>query len=437
MKKSFAILLALALLGQLCACGQLSKLKNVELPPLPTVTERPAEEAPAPEAPEETAPAEEPAPMPDTAAQTPVIVGFRETRMEDYDPAEGEQKILTFSYVTPLVTIPGREEAAKAINEYIAMLDETFYTGNDYGDGPSDGYYGMLEQAEDNFTYAFETGTDLPLEFSCERFADVYRVDEAVLCLALSTSSYTGGAHGFYATRCYNFDTQSGEILTLEQITPDYEAFKAFLVRRMVEMTESDPDLQAAMEGFVPAEEREERFGALPRDGSWYLDAKGLSVFSDLYELASYAAGVQTFSFSYEELGDLLDARWRPAETIGAGSLKLLPLTDQADPLTVLDTLTLSEEGTSLYLYGDGAVYDLRLNRAGQSEYLEGYYRGEPLWYASCLQDAALLLKTELPDGAPELALSYRGADGAQHGFLLTQSGEDGRLSLQETDFAA
>ena len=38
MKNKLAILLCLVLCLSLCACGRLDRLKEVELPPLPTVT---------------------------------------------------------------------------------------------------------------------------------------------------------------------------------------------------------------------------------------------------------------------------------------------------------------------------------------------------------------------------------------------------------------
>ena len=246
MKRTLVLALCLLMLVQLCACGRLDRLKNVELPPLPQVTERP-------EAPAETPAGNEEQQTAETAEETPapeqpfaeslrqnVVVNFRKTEMVEYDPAEGEQKILTFSYVTPHVAIEGREAAADAINEYIAMLDEGFYTGNDYGDGASIGYYGMLEQAEDNFTYVREMQTDLPLEFACERGAGLNRADGRVLSLTMSTYTYSGGAHGMNVSRAYVFDTETGEIVSFDQLSADSAALRAFLTQRMVDMAETD-----------------------------------------------------------------------------------------------------------------------------------------------------------------------------------------------------
>ena len=49
MKRIVAILLCLILCLSLCACSRLDRLKDVELPPLPTVTIHPEAQSEAPE----------------------------------------------------------------------------------------------------------------------------------------------------------------------------------------------------------------------------------------------------------------------------------------------------------------------------------------------------------------------------------------------------
>ena len=64
-----------------------------------------------------------------------IIIAVENTQKQAYDPQDGTQLIPTFSYETPKIEILGRADAEKAINEYVAMLDETYVTGEDYGDG--------------------------------------------------------------------------------------------------------------------------------------------------------------------------------------------------------------------------------------------------------------------------------------------------------------
>jgi hypothetical protein len=51
------------------------------------------------------------------------------------------------------------------------------------------------------------------------------------------------------------------------------------------------------------------------------------------------------------------------------------------------------------------------------------------LWSCSAMNDAALQLATVIPDGMPNLKISWRTAEGEQACYL-TQSGEDGSLIL-------
>lgn len=437
MKKKLAILISLILCFQLCACTRLERLKEVELPPLPTVSIRPEEQSEAPE-PTEAQPAETmeaaPAAAGDTEDMTlPVIVSFQKTELVEYDPAEHEQKILTFSYLTPHVNIPGRDEAAAKINEYIGMLDETYYTGNDYGDGPSSGYNGMLEMAEDNFTYVYESGAELQLEFESIRDAKLPRADGRVLTLILGTSTYSGGAHGSYVNRAYVFDTRTGEIVTLDRLSPDLPALRSYLVQRMVEMVKTDSTLNAAINGFVEEANWETSFAALLREGSWYLDDRGLVVFSDLYEISSYAAGIQSFVFPYEELVGRIDAKWLPDAKNSRGTFSISSMESiENGSFPILDMLTLGEGMTQICLLSGERAYDVMLSRAYYSEDTGSFYLSEPLWYCSCMENSALQLTADIPDGFPNLALSYRGDNGELHRCLISQSGEDGRLLLLE-----
>ena len=88
MKRIISAILVLMLAMGLCACD---KIGSVELPPLPTVTPEPT---PTPE------PTETPAAEPVGGR---VIVSVSRTEQDAYDPQDGTQRILSFSYETPTV----------------------------------------------------------------------------------------------------------------------------------------------------------------------------------------------------------------------------------------------------------------------------------------------------------------------------------------------
>lgn len=438
MKKIYSILLAMALALSLCACA------GVELPPLPEVTDRPeATEAPDGQIPEQkepdpTAPVvEQGSAAAPSALNSAILVSFQNTTREAYDPEEGTQLILNFSYDTPVIRMEDRPEAASRINQAIAMLDESFYTGKEYGDGGSGGYNYMLMLAEDNYTYVRDSGSDLPLEYSCTRGARVTRVDQKVFNPVFSYSQYTGGAHGNYSDESYVFDTESGERLRLEDLTSDYEGLKSFLVDWMLDKAVNDPDIADCIYPDTDEQTLREQLTALLRDGSWYLDDKSLTVFPTLYEIGPYAAGIIEFKVPYEQLRGRIDDVWFPVPAETDGSISVMPLEELGNGTTeILDRIVANESGTELALVVRGTVSDVRLSGVYYEDFTDSFYELSQIWLCTKLSDCAVQLVSVVPEGLPNLMISYRGENGEVQNKLLTQSGLDGRFLLIDDNIA-
>ena len=442
MKKITAIILALALMAALCGCGSLNNLKNVELPPLPDANTQQTEPSP-----EVTAEIDTTNSIPKSALPQHVIVSMEKHSEEHYDPQNGDTLILSFSYETPRVYIEGRPEASNAVNEYIATVDETYYTGNDYGIGEGIGDYamsglnGMLEMATDNYSYAVENGvTDMPLEFSSSRTGRVERIDSRVLSMVYTTYTYTGGAHGNYFDTGYTFDTESGEYVTLDMLSGNFDELKAFLADYMIGLYTADKDGYYSARVFadmVTDGDVNAAIAALVRDGSWYFSEDGMVIYSTIYELGPYAAGIVDFVIPYSDLAGHIDDKWLPAErTAESGTLTLKAQSDIADgSIEIIDKVTVDAEGEALCLEADGTVYDVRL---ASVDYSDRFYETAQLWACSYMSDCVLQLDTMIPDGMPDLMVSFRDASGAQTRLLLTQSGENGAyILMNDSDIEA
>ena len=163
MKKTVSLLLAVLMALSLCGCAE--SLQQIEIPPFPEVTPTPGPietntETPSPT--EEVQPATEigadipvASPTPTEEPGNAILVNIGRTSINDYDPAEGQELILEFSYDMPRVIYENDLIVAQEVNEVLATIEETFYTGQDYGlKQEFIGYHAMLESAEDNFTYA-------------------------------------------------------------------------------------------------------------------------------------------------------------------------------------------------------------------------------------------------------------------------------------------
>lgn len=422
MKKLAGIVLSLILIFALCAC---EVVDGVKLPPLPTPTESAPEASAVPsETPQESeAPAAE--------AERHVIVSMARTKMEEYDPQNGTMRILDFSYDTPTVFIEGADEAAAKINEFTAMLDEAYYTGESYGDGAGTGYMNMLTMAEDYYNLHTNAEIEGGMEpLSCSRTVSVTRADENALSLLYNDYSYTGGAHGIYGSRGYVFDTQSGERLALEDLTDDYAKLKDFLVDFMVAEAEGDADMAERLNQMADASYAE-MFEPLLRAGSWYFAQDGLEIFSDVYELSDYASGPIAFTVPYEKLAGLIDERWMPKTAQGSAAFRVIAPGEMQDGSTeIVDKLTVDGEGAELYLAAEGTARDVRITGV---EYSGAFYETGLKWYCSCMEDSALQLVAAMPEGTPKLKLSWTDADGG-HSALISQSSEDGGYTLAGED---
>lgn len=428
-RKLIAAVLALLLIPALCACEELEEIRS-QLPDPPKVDESaaPSEEVADPDASEamESQTPEAPAEHDDTGAK--VYVSFTSDMKESYDPQNGTELILTFSSVLPKVTIAGTDgAAAEKINTALGLIEETYYTGNDHGYGAATGFNMMLELAEDNYSYVVGNNLEgMPLQLSASRTVSVSRADGAVISLLYNDYEFTGGVHGNYGTRSFVFDTQTGELLTLDSLSSDPAALKEVLLTKMQAAIDEDKD--GYYSGRIdPSIDLTSTLAGLLREGSWALTNDGLEIFSSLYELGPYAAGITEFTVAYEELANVLDSKWIPAEKSGSGSLSISPI-DAVDDgaVEIVAKVTADAEAQEYCLKAEGTVYDVTISRG---MFAEQFYKNMDIWYASSLADSAVQLQLTLPEGLPDTMISYRDSTGTHTLFI---AGNDSGIHLTD-----
>lgn len=424
MKKITALLIAALLALSLCGCEQIEQLKQIELP---TPSVEPSETPePTPEASEE--PEATPEPTPESAEPSSyVTISIGEHKETYYAPDDENQLILDFSYETPTVHIYGNDAASEKINDFIAAMDEEYYTGSNYAEGGYGvGINGMLDMAYDNLSYVRDNNIEANLTLASNRTVLVARADEKLISLLYNDYSYTGGVHGIYGYTGYIFDTETGEQLTLDKLAPDLDAFKTWLTAAMVEKVNSDDELKQSL----TVDDVETALAALIREGSWYLDDEGLTVFSSVYEIAPYAAGVINFKFSYDEIAPYIDSKWLPAARTGSGELEALALDALPEGTEIIDKVTVDSGETQLCIKVSGAVYNVSVCSVEYADFDSRFYTTGEHWYCSYMKDSAIQLETMIPDGIPNLMVSYTDADGVNHSKLVSQSGMDGSFLL-------
>ena len=443
MKKVFALILALSMVFAMAGCSAVSE---IELPPLPDVDAIKAEEAAQAEAAAAAQAAEAEALMeaevlPDENSELAnhVIVNISSQKEIYMDPQNETEPILEFSWETPAVFVEGRDDVTAAINEHVAAINETYQTGNDYGYGTATGLSLLLEMATDNYGYIVNSGEDqLPMLFSSDKSVKVPRADEKVLSLRYSTYEFTGGAHGNSVDRAYVFDPETGERVSFEMLSADAGSFSSFVRDYMLSLYEADEGEYYSLrvnEDFIGEGTISDAFAALLRDGSWYLGGEGLVIFSDLYEFGPYAAGMCEFVVPYTELSGKLNEKYMPAEKSGEGSFSIVPLSELSDgSAQVIDRVTVDAEGEQLCLAAEGIVYDVKLSSVS---YMDKFYETAQLWRCSYMDNCLLQLDAAIPEGMPNLMLSYTDGAGENHSLFLSYSGVDGSIILADDDIEA
>lgn len=441
-KKTICLLLLACLLLSGCAAAE-----NIPKPPTfttaptaeptaaPTAMPTPVPTAeisaePQEEAPEMTEEAVLELPSEEKEDGNGFFVHLERSTREAFDPAEGKEKILTFSWDRVQVLSDDYPEAAERITETLAEMEDAWYTGGSMEDGYDYGYNGMLEIAEDNFGFAAEYGG--PMEMEANRTVSVVHADSDYCAFLIGTYYFTGGVHGNYSSEAVCFDAQTGERLTLDALSDDPEALRARLLEEMLRLAEEDQDgyysdsLSLTAPSDYPA-----AFAALLREGSWYPGRDAFCVFSSLYELGPYAAGITEFSIPYENLKGVLDERWIPRKTEKEAALKLVPVAEVSEgSVEIADLLVIGEGGEACLLVCEGELTDLQISSCSIG-YENRFYADRDLYYCGHLKDAAIQMAMLMQGDLPGTMVRYRDRNG-EHELLVGMSGEDGSWLLIE-----
>ncbi len=154
----------------------------------------------------------------------------------------------------------------------------------DYQDMP-DGFYGPYEVSDNLY---------------------IKRSDSKVLAVQGVYYGYYGGTHGsiVYSTR--NWDSQTGEVISLETVIPDRNKLIEVLANRL---DVKYPDI------MVPSDDSrkafEEYFAVTAGENiAWTLDYDGVTFYFGHYSLATYADGVQSIKILYSEMPELFTASY-------------------------------------------------------------------------------------------------------------------------------
>lgn len=287
------IALLLALLLCLCGCAQQDQESTVTPDQLGEAQqeEEPQEEATEVQmttAQEETA---EPAAAPVVEIQ------------ENTDSASADDGTVVLNTNYPSFTVTGAAGEAIAAELEQTVADYKAQTAH----GVSGESESLVADALDYYQQSQEDGFPWDVPYTDELTATVLRCDEKVLCVSFTSYTHFGGVHGFAYSfgRCY--DAQTGQRLTLERLAADGVNLQEYALAAVLEMSRN-PELYE--DGMFFDGYEEDLPGIINDD--FVLNDKGLTFSAAPYALAAYAYGPIDFTLTYDQLTEVMQARYLP-----------------------------------------------------------------------------------------------------------------------------
>lgn len=202
------------------------------------------------------------------------------------------------------------------------------------------------EYAQDQLT---AMGAESFIAYSTDMKLEYTRVDSAIVSFREWYRDYTGGVHGNYGYSGVTFDAVSGELLTLADLMTNEAAMEKFCeiaADYCVENVQEQDlvNLSDNYEAVIRA-----KFSPGHETDNWYLDAAGITIVCNPYEIGPYAMGPVFITLPYEDIRELLKPQYQILPESGTAMLTpgveaLLPLSGQDKTVPVKLTLIKAQE---------------------------------------------------------------------------------------------
>jgi len=169
-------------------------------------------------------------------------------------------------------------------------------------------YVRNIEAARDELAAAAEQDY---AEFGAESWMGYYTIDESMTVKRVDATAvsileqgylYQGGAHGSDGFGCFNVDTQTGDIIALNDVVTDMNALSGIIATEMLELypdiTYFTPTLEETIDMYINPE----------LTLTWTLDYNGVTFYFGSYEIGTYADGRQQVTVLFSEYPSLFNS---------------------------------------------------------------------------------------------------------------------------------
>ncbi len=394
----------------LCAALLLCGCTIAPLPPEPSSVPTAAPDAPSPVIPDEPEPSAEP-----TTEPEPEPVKLYATVSHTDSVITNDDGVEILSAGCDSILIKSSDSAVSdAIAAKLAELDDEYQL--ELGKLRSD--------AAEYYQEAVDSGTTaMWLKYGLDRNFEPVRMDENAISVVMTYSEYLGGAHPTDMLSTYNFDPDTGALLSLRDVCKAGDhSLEDYINSRLPAIAARDEQAPAFFDGW------EETLSKLVLDKIWYFGETGITVICNQYLIAPYASGIQYVTVPYAELNSLLDAKYMPVAEEEASGIVYVSGREPTD--TNSTRVVLAEGGERFYFTTDGTVLNVRLT-SGAANFETGEFIPVTDIYALNRMTPAdsIAVTAYIPEIIPDLMLSYT-TGGVEVQYLIGQSGYDGSVVL-------
>lgn len=191
----------------------------------------------------------------------------------------------------PIVSDSINKKVFSVLKE-IVYFGEKPYTSNDFAELVNS-FIDSYEKLQKDFpkdSFGWEAKIDGEIKY----------LSENIINIEIKHYTYTGGAHGYQGQRSLLFDPNTGKTILQHQLFKDINTFRVFAEKKFRSKYK------------IPENESINATGLLFENDTFHLlqnlfyTDKGLLLFYNSYEAASYADGTKELLLSYKEISDYL-----------------------------------------------------------------------------------------------------------------------------------
>lgn len=317
---------------------------------------------------------------------------------------------------TPNVTMPNRPEAAKAINDNISGINEAF-TGKQF-EANKKAYETNTANAKDD---------DKTDSFSMKRYTKVTRGDNSVLSIRMYDKANLGTESSIAITG-HNFNTYDGSELKLIDIASEPEKLISICSEDILISTTENSNYKDILynEGYT------DTIQELISDGHWYLNDKGLVVAVNPGEIADADYGYFEFLVSYDILSPVLKPEYLPAQYDGDSGDISAKLTKDSDTASLTLVNDADKDVKSVLVSVTGKIYNISVYSITYKS-ASKYTLNSQLWYCSDLTEGAAFAINHELSKTPNMLIGFNRPDGTYERRILSLD-SDGNVSITDPD---